>query len=109
MTAKEAQELLHSQADGHLSTGNDHGINLGQVLVPPQKISVIVRTVRHGDVTDTRQPVWLVGREIAADGYRIVMREDGLQFGLASIGFPSDEHPILTGWYGDLVSTFLSM
>ncbi len=68
-----------------------------------------MRTVRDGRVVDKEQFVWLVGREPVEDGYKIVMREDGLQFGLASSGFPGDKHPILAGWYGGLVSAFLSM
>jgi len=52
---------------------------------------------------------WLVGQEDAADGYKIVMREDGKQFGLASAGFAHDKHRILVGWYGTLLSAFLAM
>jgi hypothetical protein len=109
MTIDEVRELIRSQGEGQLSTKNDHGITLRQALVPPNRILVNVRTVRDGRVVDKEQTVWLVGREPVEDGYRIVMREDGLQFGLASSGFPGDEHPILVGWYGGLVSAFLSM
>jgi hypothetical protein len=38
--------------------------------------------------------VWLVGREDSSNGYKITMRDDGLQFGLASSGFPSDKYLI---------------
>jgi hypothetical protein len=109
MIIDEVRELIRSQGEDHLSSKNDHGLTLRQALVSPNKISVIVRTVRDGRVVDKEQTVWLVGRELVQDGYRIVMREDGLQFGLASSGFPGDEHPILVGWYGGLVSAFLSM
>lgn len=37
------------------------------------------------------------------------MREDGLQFGLASNGLPRDKHLVLDGWYGDLISAFVAM
>lgn len=50
-----------------------------------------------------------MGREDSSDGYMIIMREDGMQFGLASKGFPSDPLLILTGWYGNLISAFLAM
>ena len=42
-------------------------------------------------------------------GTRFVLRDDGSQFGLASNGFPHDKVPILVGWYGDLLTTFLGM
>ena len=109
MTVDEVRELIRSQSEDHLSTKNDHGITLLQVLVPPEMSPVIVRAVRGGRVIDKEQTVWLVGSEPSEDRYGIVMREDGLQFGLSSSGFPSDEHPILVGWYGGLVSAFLSM
>lgn len=57
---------------------------------------------------DQKLNVWLVGQEDPR-GYKIVMRDDGLQFGLASCGFPTDKEPILVGWYGGLISAFLSM
>jgi hypothetical protein len=109
MTVDEVRELIRSQSEDHLSTKNDHGITLRQALVRPKKTPVIVRTVWNSRAIDNKQTVWLVGSEPSEDGYRIVMREDGLQFGLSSSGFPSDEHPILVGWYGGLVSAFLSM
>lgn len=37
------------------------------------------------------------------------MREDGLQIGLASVGFPHDTAAILVGWYGDLLTAFMGM
>jgi hypothetical protein len=109
MNIQDVKERVRLQAGNDLGITNDHGITLRQALVPPERISVIIRTVRSGRVKDTKQTVWLVGKENSGDGYSIVMEEDGLQFGLASTGFPRDEHPILTGWYGGLVSAFLSM
>lgn len=58
---------------------------------------------------DKELSVWLVGQERRDDGYRIIMRDDRLQFGLASTGLPNDESLVLDGWYGDLLSAFLSM
>ena len=40
---------------------------------------------------------------VLSDGYKIIMRDDGLQFGLASSGFPNDKDPISAGWYGSLL------
>ncbi len=88
---------------------NDHRINLKQALLKPGAISVIVRTVCDGRTKDHVESVWLIGKEGPADGYMIVMREDGTQFGLASSGFAEDKHPVLSGWYGTLKSAFLSM
>ena len=58
---------------------------------------------------DENLTVWLVGQENPPDGYKIVLLEDGSQFGLASNGFLNDKAPILVGWYGDLLTTFLGM
>ena len=109
MTVEEIEELMRLQVGGGFATTNDHGINLRQALVPPQRISVIARTVQDGRVKNQRLNVWLVGQEPSNDGYKIILRDDGLQFGLASSGFPTDKHPILVGWYGGLMSAFLSM
>jgi hypothetical protein len=109
MTVDQVRELIRSQSKDHLFTENDHGITLQEALVPPKMTPLIVRTVRNGRMIDKEQTVWLVGSEPATDGYQIVMREDGLQFGLSSSGFPGDEGPILVGWYGSLRSAFLSM
>jgi len=109
MTIEEVRALVRAQSTKSLTASNDHGINLEQALVAPQRISVIARQVKDGRMNDDTLNVWLVGQENPTDGYRIVMREDGSQFGLASSGFPNDEYLVLAGWYGDLVSTFLSM
>ena len=89
---------------------NGHGISLRQALISPQKVTVIVRDVKQGKpIKDKEEEVWLLGRENAGDGYRMVMREKDSQFGLASPGLAHDKHLILTGWYGSLKSAFLSM
>jgi hypothetical protein len=109
MTAEEVGELIRLQVGDCPAETNAHGINIKQALVPPQRILLIARTDRDGRVEDQKLGVWLVGRENLADGYKIIMREDGLQFGLASSGFATDKHPILVGWYGSLNSAFLGM
>jgi len=108
MTGEQVKELVSVQTAGRLSTENHHSITLAQALVEPARIMVIERTVRDGAISDRVEAVWLVAKEPGQDGYRIVMHEDGY-FGLASNGFSSDPHPVLVGWYGDLVTTFLGM
>jgi hypothetical protein len=109
MTADQVRELIRVQSADHLTTTNDHRISLEQALVTPQRISIIARQVADGRLRDQTINVWPVGREDSSDGYKIIMRDDGLQFGLASSGFPNDKDPILAGWYGSLLSAFPSM
>jgi hypothetical protein len=109
MTAAEVRNLLRAQASEKAKVSNDHGITLSDALIPPQTTSIIERTIQKGRLRDKLLTVWLVGQERSADGYRIVMREDGSVFGLASPGFPTDRHLVLVGWYGDLISAFVSM
>lgn len=109
MTITEVRALVLSQSAGSLAATNDHGLNLEQALVAPRRISVIARQVRDGHATDEKLNVWLVGQENRTDGYRIVMRDDGAQFGLASNGFADDKYLVLAGWYGGLLSAFLNM
>ncbi len=109
MTADQVRELIRVQIADNLTTKNDHRISLEQALVTPQRISVIARQVADGRLKDEALNVWLVGREDSSDGYKIIIRDDGLQFGLASTGFPNDKDPILVGWYGSLLSAFVSM
>jgi len=107
MTLEEVKELVHSQSVGNFSAIS-HGISLNQALVSPRRISVTAHDVREGRTTDEHLEVWLVAQEGDEDGYKIILRDDGM-FGLASKGFPADTHPILVGWYGSLMSTFLGM
>ncbi len=100
---------MREQSAASLSITNHHHIRLEQAITSPQRISVIVRTVAGDHVEDEILNVWLVGHEGIANGYRIVMRDDGKQFGLSSSGFAGDKHLILVGWYGDLLSAFLAM
>jgi hypothetical protein len=101
--------LVRIQSTGSLTAVNDHGVTLEDALVAPRMISVIARQVKNGRVKNEDLNVWLVGQENRTDGYKIVLRDDGSQFGLASNGFPHDKIPILVGWYGDLLTTFLGM
>jgi hypothetical protein len=109
MTIDQVTERVRSSAGTDHSMTNHHGISLEQALVPPREISIIDREVRDGKVVDQVIRVWLVGNERPADGYKIIMRGDGLQFGLASSGFAHDPYPILVGWYGSLIAAFMGM
>ena len=109
LTVEEVQALVRVQSAGKLTAANDHRITLEDALIEPRMIPVIARQVENGGVKDETLTVWLVGQEGQPDGYRIVLRDDGSQFGLASRGFPEDKVPILVGWYGDLLTTFLGM
>jgi hypothetical protein len=109
MTVEEVRALVLIQSTRSLTAVNDHGVTLEDALVAPRMISVIARQVKNGRVKDEDLNVWLVGQENRTDGYKIVLRDDGSQFGLASSGSPHDKVPILVGWYGDLLTTFLGM
>jgi hypothetical protein len=109
MTVDEVKKRVQLQASLDLELTNGHRITLKQALDLPQQIKVIERSVRNGKFKEQRIDVWLIGQEDSSDGYKIIMRDDGLQFGLASKGFPSDSFLILTAWYGNLISTFLAM
>ena len=109
MTIEEVRAIVLKQSTGKLTVTNDHRMNLEQALIAPEKISLIARHVKDGRVWDEEIHVWLVGQENRRDGYKIVLRDDGLQFGLASSGFPHDRYPVLCGWYGGLLSAFLGM
>jgi hypothetical protein len=78
---------------------------------PPRRISAIRRTVQDGEVHDALATVWLIFEEVpgAREGYRIVFDEEAGIFGLATVGFPKDEHLVLLGWYGSFVAAFKSM
>jgi hypothetical protein len=110
MTFEEVAELVSLQVGDASMLTNGHGISLTQALVRPQRISVIAQTVEAGRVKEEVLIVWLVGQEGGIDGYQIIMRDDGLQFGLATSGFPADRYPsFLVGWYGNLMSAFMGM
>jgi hypothetical protein len=109
MTSGEVQSLVREEAES-LSLTNAHRILLEQAIIGPERISLISRTVSDDSLKDVVLNAWLVGREDSADGYKIVMRDDGKQFGLAAVGFAADKHLVLVGWYGSsLLSAFLAM
>jgi hypothetical protein len=109
MTFDEVQSLVRAQSAENLSVTNAHRIKLEQTIISPQRVPLIFRTVVDGSAKDQTLNVWLVGQEGIADGYKIVMQDDGKQFGLASVGFAEDKDLILVGWYGTLMSAFLAM
>lgn len=109
MTLDEVREVIRLQISHAETRMNAHGITLNQMLVPPKKTSVIARTINKGRANDDKIVVWLVGQENSIDGYKIIMREDSVQFGLALRGFSTDEHLVLVGWHGDLISAFANM
>lgn len=108
MTCDQVRKPVRLQAEAAPNIRN-HGTELCKILVAPKQIFVIARTVQDGKAKDDVISVWLIAQENSPDGYRIVMRNDGSSFGLASPGFPSDKHLILCGWYGGLSSAFVSM
>jgi hypothetical protein len=108
MIATEVEEIVRAQLTG-VRGAQDCGTTLEAALVSPRRISVILRRVEKGQVSDEEIQVWLVGQESVDDGYKIVMCDDPSQFGLASGCFSDDRYPILIGWYGSLLTTFLAM
>lgn len=111
MDSCDVRKLVENEIGDDWTVTNDHHVDLRCALVPPQKITVIERSVRNGKVRDRSLAVWLVlvERSETVEGYRIVMKEDESVFGLASEGFPDDEHLVLCGWYGDFMTTFRGM
>jgi hypothetical protein len=107
MTVEAVRALVRVQSAGNLRAVN-HGITLNEALVEPRAISVIDRQVKNARMKDRDLSVWLVGQEKGPEGYRIILSEDGSWFGLASSG-KHDKSPVLVGWYGDLLNTFLGM
>jgi hypothetical protein len=99
MTAEEARAVLRKQIRTNAVVG------LESLVAPPHRISIIVR--ERGNIEETIT-AWIVGEE-RPHGYKIIMREDGSEFGLATDGFPEDAHPVLVGWYGDLKSAVLAL
>ncbi len=112
MDAQQVQTLVESAIGDNWSQTNLHHVDLRRALVQPRKIKVIERTVKKGRLRDQVVEAWLVLEEKRTDGhdgYRIVMKEKEPVFGLASQGFPNDEHLVLCGWYGDFLSAFRGM
>jgi len=108
MTLEEVRALVRFQSAESLDAVK-HGITLKEALIEPEWIKVIDRRVKNGRTRDEDLNVWLVGKESQAEGYKIILSEDGSTFGLASQGFKNDKAPIFVGWYGNLLTTFLGM
>jgi hypothetical protein len=111
MKPQQVRKLVENEIGDDWAATNHHDVDLRRALVQPRKITVIERRVRNGKLQDRALPVWLVlvERPETETGYRIVMKEHQPVFGLASEGFPEDEHLILGGWYGDFMTTFRGM
>jgi hypothetical protein len=110
-TAGQIKALVKEHIAGRWDESNHHGVDLRTCLVPPVKIPVILRGVVKGKIKDEIMQVWLVLEENpkTKDGYKIVFDEGRSLFGLASEGFPTDQHLVLTGFYGDFWTTFRGM
>jgi hypothetical protein len=111
MDATSIGALIRSQIGDAWDTTNAHGVDLREALLLPELVTVIHRQVRDGKLHDALVDVWvvLIENPKARSGYRLVAAEDGSTFGLASDGFPSDQHLVLVGWYGDFLTTFRAM
>jgi hypothetical protein len=111
MQPHDVRKLVENEIGDDWTVTNHHHVDLRRALVQPRKITVIERTVRNGKLRDRTLAVWLVlvERPESEDGYWIVMKENEPVFGLASEGFPEDEHLVLCGWYGDFMTTFRGM
>lgn len=99
MTAEDVRALVREQ------TAANEGHGLESLVIAPHRISIIVRGGMNAEETIT---AWIVGEE-HPNGYKIIMRDDGSEFGLATAGFQADLHPVLVGWYGDLKSAYQCM
>ena len=111
MNGKELKERVIREIGDRWEESSLHGVVLKESLVDPVKITVIDRTVEDFKIKDVPFEAWLVLEEhpVTQDGYKIIASENGEDFGLAGIGIESDQHPILTGWYGDFWTTFKGM
>jgi len=71
---------------------------------------MILRSIRNGKFKDSYVSVWIVLQESPVDeGYVIFYDDECNQFGLASSGFPDDQHLVICGYYGDFWTTFKGM
>ena len=111
MQPRDVRKLVEDAIGDDWAVTNHHHVDLRRALVLPRKITVIERTVRNGKLRDQTVEVWLVLVESVDqnESNRIVMKENEPVFGLASEGFPEDEHLVLCGWYGDFMTTFQGM
>jgi len=110
MNASDVRKLVVNQIADRWDETNSHCVNLRSAIVTPSRTKMIHRLVRNGRFKDTIVEVWIVLRELTeGDGYVIFYDDARDQFGLASVGFPDDHHPIICGYYGDFWTTFKGM
>ena len=110
MNARDVRKLVVDQIADRWDETNSHRVNLRSALVAPSQTKMILRLVRNGKIKDSSVDVWIVLLEHhKGDGYIIFYDEDRDQFGLASAGFPDDQHPVICGYYGDFWTTFNGM
>jgi hypothetical protein len=110
MTSEEVASYVKSQIGDHWAESNHHGVNLRKSLVMPRKVQMINRIVKDGAIKDSIVEVWIVLEEHPGeDGYTIFFDEDDHDFGLASKGFPADQHLVICGYYGDFWTTLKGM
>lgn len=103
MTVNEVQSLVRSQIAEDLKAKTEQRIALEHMILWPQVASVIALSTPP--LEDEELDVWLIGEE-SPEGYKIIMQNDGKQFGLAATGFPNGKRLVLVGWYGSLKSAF---
>ncbi len=111
MTTNELKQLIENQIAGRWDETNLHGIDLRTTLIQPHKIRIIHRRVLDEKFDDEIIEVWLVLEEDKEkqEGYKIIYNESNGMFGLATDGFPTDQHPVLVGFYVDFWATFKAM
>jgi hypothetical protein len=111
MDSEQISQLIRRQIGSAKHATNSHGVDIRKALVSPRLITVIERGVDKSQRKDRLREVWLVLVEDPdrGRGYRIVADKTGNSFGLATEGFPSDEHLVLVGWYGDFMTVFTGM
>ena len=111
MQASEIDRIVRFQIGDAWETCTRHGVDLRKTVVPATPAKVIERIVVDGQARDRLIDVWVVLVEDSERhaGYRIVASSDGGRFGLATEGFPGDQHLVLCGWYGDFLTTFRAM
>ena len=111
MTAEEIKRRIAEQIGDKRNEPHAHGVILDKSLIGPEQIKLIDRSGQ----TDRVVEAWLVlienpnGTTDDEKGYRIVAKLDGSIFGLASAGFPQDDHLVCIGWYGDFMQTLECM
>ncbi len=110
MTADDVRKLVLEQIDDEWEETNSHGVDLRSALVKLRRTKMIDRRVRQGKLKDALADVWIVLEELPdGGGYTVFYDDDRTEFGLASDGFPDDEHLVICGYYGDFWNAFKGM